>query len=133
MPLPTPVDPSFSRCSSVSNMVRSFWPVSLRSFGGELLDGLLLAVDLQRRNDRIGRDEIGERHGKPVRGSEISRGAGAADHRGPSVLPSMGGTGHRRRVDPADMTVWPTIHDIDAAVTRVRKQPPRVLRSYRAP
>ena len=26
MPLPTPVEPSFSRCISVSKMVFSFWP-----------------------------------------------------------------------------------------------------------
>ena len=30
---------------------------------GQLLDRLLLAVDLERRNDRVRRDEIGERHG----------------------------------------------------------------------
>jgi hypothetical protein len=31
--------------------------------GGEFLDRLLLIIDLERRNNRIGRDEIGERHG----------------------------------------------------------------------
>jgi hypothetical protein len=35
----------------------------LRGLGSELLQDLLFAVDLQRRNDRIGRDEIGEQHG----------------------------------------------------------------------
>ena len=41
--------------------------------GGELLQDLLLAVDLQRRNDGIGRDEIGEQHG-PVPESGSSAG-----------------------------------------------------------
>src|SRR5215475_1053616 len=36
----------------------------LGGLGGELLQGLFLAVDLQRRNDRIRRDEIVERHGR---------------------------------------------------------------------
>src|SRR5262249_26296826 len=35
----------------------------LGGLGGQLLQNLLLAVDLQRRNDGIGRDEIGEQHG----------------------------------------------------------------------
>ena len=34
----------------------------LGRFGGKLLQRLLLAVDLQGRNDGVGRDEIGERH-----------------------------------------------------------------------
>jgi hypothetical protein len=34
-----------------------------RGLGGEFLQRLLLAIDLQRRNDRIGRHETGERHG----------------------------------------------------------------------
>src|SRR2546429_6814434 len=33
------------------------------SLGGQFLQDLLLAVDLQCRNDGIGRDEIGEQHG----------------------------------------------------------------------
>jgi hypothetical protein len=35
----------------------------LRRLGGELLQRLLLAIDLQRRNDRIERDDVCERHG----------------------------------------------------------------------
>src|SRR6266699_4310094 len=35
----------------------------LGGLGGQLLQNLLLAVDLQRRNDGIRRDEIGEQHG----------------------------------------------------------------------
>src|SRR5262249_41824560 len=45
-------------------------PGEFRSLRGELLQGLFLAVDLQRRNDRIGRHEIVERHGLiPVSGN----------------------------------------------------------------
>src|SRR4029079_9485678 len=36
---------------------------NLRGLGGKLLQRLLLAVDPQRRNDRIERDNVGKRHG----------------------------------------------------------------------
>src|SRR5262245_17988846 len=35
----------------------------LGGLGGQLLQNLLLAVDLERRNDGVRRDEIGEQHG----------------------------------------------------------------------
>ena len=38
-------------------------PGQLGCAGGKLLQRLLLAIDLERRHDGIGRDEIGERHG----------------------------------------------------------------------
>ena len=41
----------------------------LGRLSGEFLQGLLLSVDLERGNDRVGRDEIGERHG-PVPGNQ---------------------------------------------------------------
>src|SRR5436309_5133389 len=55
-----------------------------RRLGGELLQGLLLAVDLQRRNDRIRRDEIVERHGMFPESGNSSAGPSdekAADHK----------------------------------------------------
>src|SRR5262249_37076052 len=65
---------------------------------GELLQDLFLAVDLQRRNDGGGRDQIGEQHG-PFPDSESAAGpnawqtrawrsaglAKAADHKYPPV------------------------------------------------
>src|SRR2546429_4139603 len=55
------------------------------SLGGQLLQDLLLAVDLQCRNDGIGRNEIGEQHG-PFRRTEARQGsAKAADHKYPPV------------------------------------------------
>src|SRR5579871_220289 len=38
-------------------------PSELGRLGGELLERLLLAVDFQRREDRLGCDQIGNRHG----------------------------------------------------------------------
>src|SRR5689334_2927615 len=62
-------------------------PGEFRSLGGELLQGLLLAVDLQRRNDRVGRHEIVERHGViPVSGNSSGGPSKAADHK--SRLPA---------------------------------------------
>ena len=59
----------------------------LAGLGGELLQDLLLSVDLERRNNGIGRDEIGEQHGPVPEIRELS-GPGvakAADHRYPPV------------------------------------------------
>ena len=46
----------------------------LGSLGGQLLQRLLLAVDLERRNDGVRRDEIGEKHGPFPKGLEAQRG-----------------------------------------------------------
>src|SRR6516164_1727358 len=53
--------------------------------GGQLLQNLLLAVDLQRRNDGIRRDEIGEQHGPFSEGSGSAAGAGIAKARTISI------------------------------------------------
>src|SRR5215831_903775 len=58
----------------------------LGGLGGQLLQNLLLAVDLQRRNDGIRRNEIGEQHGPFSGDSGGSSKAGiakAADHKYP--------------------------------------------------
>src|SRR5262245_29057188 len=53
-----------------------------RGLDGELLQGLFLAVDLQRGNDRIRRDEIVERHGVfPESGNSSAGPSKAADHK----------------------------------------------------
>ena len=62
MPLPTPVLPSFSRCISVSKISALVLPGELGGARRQLLDRLLLAVHFERRNDRVRRDKIGERH-----------------------------------------------------------------------
>ena len=42
--------------------------------GGQLLQDLLLAVDLERRNDGVRRDEIGEKHGPFPKDLEAQQG-----------------------------------------------------------
>ncbi len=46
----------------------------LGGLGGQLLQDLLLAVDLERRNDGVRRDEIGEKHGPFPKGLEAQQG-----------------------------------------------------------
>src|SRR5499433_1449222 len=46
----------------------------LGGLGGQLLQRLLLAVDLERRNDGVRRDEIGEKHGPFPKGLEAQQG-----------------------------------------------------------
>ena len=82
---------------------------------GELLQRLLLAVDLERRNDRVRRDEIGEWHRWNRREADAAAaGRKAADHReGPYAV-----NGRRRcrrgRIDPTEMAVGTPIDEVDA-------------------
>src|SRR5215472_9589713 len=54
----------------------------LGGLGGQLLQDLLLAVDLERRNDGVRRDEIGEKHG-PFSEDAGSSAGPASQRRGP--------------------------------------------------
>ena len=64
MPCPIPVEPSFSRCSNVSNIVRSPRPLQFGRARSDFLDRLLLAVDLERRDHGIHGNNIVKRHRK---------------------------------------------------------------------
>src|SRR5215469_16038644 len=80
----------------------------LGGLGGQLLQNLLLAVDLQRRNDGIRRDEIGEQHGPFSEGSGSAAGPGIAKARTISIR--RGPVNGRlfidcRWIDPADTTI----------------------------
>ena len=82
MPLPMPVEPSFSRCCSDLEDLALALSGELGGARRELLDRLLLVVDLERGNDRLRRNEIGERHVNGVRGRAAqTKAQRAADHR----------------------------------------------------
>src|SRR5262249_241671 len=84
-------------------------PGQFSGFGGQLLQRLFFAVDLERRNDRVGLDEIGERHGfGPGESSAGRQGSRkAADHRERprgrqwAALPSVAGGS----IQP----IWPSL------------------------
>src|SRR5262249_207229 len=102
----------------------------LGGLGGQLLQNLLLAVDLERRNDGVRRDEIGEKHGPFPKGLEVQQGRRrkGGGPKVPAGRPSMGVRFDCREINPADMTVGAAINQMDAAMSSVteheRRSPP---------
>src|SRR5215471_13677872 len=93
----------------------------LGGLGGQLLQNLLLADDLQRRNDGIRRNEIGEQHG-PFSG-DSGGSARPASQRRRNISTRRGPVNGRcfrlSWIDPADVTIRAAVNQIDAAVSSV--------------
>ena len=105
MPPPTPVEPSFSRWSSVSKISRSGEAGELGRLLGDRLDRLLLAVGLQRADHGLRLDEIAQVHHRqskpcPLGAGHLAAGALCSTIRCGSRLLSSDGS-----IQP----IWPSL------------------------
>src|SRR6478735_8345627 len=122
-PLPTPVEPSFSRCSRISRMARSLWPVSVAAFAAISCNACFFPLTFKAGMIAFGATRSGGGM-EPVRKQMQERGwmEGRA-YRDPTSLrqwPRFSALGRRGgRVDPAHIAVGAAIHEIDAAVAGV--------------
>src|SRR5215472_6462714 len=123
MPLPTPVEPSFSRCCRISRIVRSLWPQSSAALAASSCRICFLLLTFSAGMMALGatRSVSSMDLFPKVLEARQGRDRKGADHKYPPGARQWASLFDCRWIDPADTTIRAAVNQIDAAMSSVTK------------